>query len=289
MFNVIVNPNAGKGKSKIALEKLKNRFSENNIEYTVHMTERVGHATEIVAGLTENGADIIVLGGDGTFNEVLNGIKNFENTSVGFVPCGTGNDYVRATNIPKDIDEAISRIIAGKIGYTDYIQMNGKRCLNVAGGGMDTDVLVRYAEMKAFKGKLKYYASLLSVLMHLRFHKVRVTIDDGEPMEKSVFLISLANGIYIGGGMPISPYSKVDDGLLNVVIANEIKPSKVLGLLLSFLGGKHLEKPCCEEFLCKKAKLEMLDDGKVQADGEILEEKILDCEIRHNELKTYIE
>lgn len=74
---------------------------------------------------------------------------------------------------------------------------------------MDTDVLVTYAAMKHFHGKIKYYVSLLKVLMHLKFHKVRISIDGGEPAEKSVFLISIANGIYIGGGMPISPNSSV--------------------------------------------------------------------------------
>ena len=177
----------------------------------------------------------------------------------------------------------------GKIGYTDFIDMNGKRCLNVAGGGMDTDVLVKYAEMKCFKGKAKYYASLISVLLHLKFHKVRVSIDGGAPAEKSVFLISIANGIYIGGGMPISPSSVLNDGKLNVVIVNEIKPRKVLGLLLKFLKGKHVNEPCTEEYLCDSAKIEILDEGKVQADGEVMEEKVLDCRIVHNTLRTYIE
>ncbi len=288
MFEIIINPNAGKGKSIVALAELEKRLSQKNIKFNIHKTERAKHATEIAEKLTENGAKLIVLGGDGTFNEVLNGIKDFENTTVGFVPCGTGNDYVKATAIPISTSKAIDNIINGRTGYTDYIQMNGTRCLNVAGGGMDTDVLVRYSEMKFLKGKIKYFASLISVLLHLRFHKVKISVDDGEDMEKSVFLISIANGKYIGGGMAISPMSKVDDGLLNVVVVNEIKPSKVLSLLISFLNGKHIKKPCCEEFLCKKARLEMLDDGKVQADGEILDKKILECEIRHNELKIYI-
>lgn len=288
MFEIIINPNAGKGKSIVALAKLERSLSQKNIKFNIHKTEKAKHATEIAEKLTENGAKIIVLGGDGTFNEVLNGIKNFEKTTVGFVPCGTGNDYVKATAIPKSINKAIDNIINGRTGYVDYIQMNGVRCLNVAGGGMDSDVLVRYSEMKCLRGKIKYFASLISVLLHLRFHKVKISVDDGEIMEKNVFLISIANGKYIGGGMAISPNSVTDDGFLNVVVANEIKSSKVLSLLASFLRGKHLKKPCCEEYLCKKARLEILDDGKAQADGEILDNKIIECEIRHNELKIYI-
>ncbi len=289
MYRIIVNPVAGKGRAVEVLAKTEEIFAKNGVEYDVHMTEKCGDATEITKELTKNGADLVVLGGDGTFNEVLNGIVDFENTTVGFVPCGTGNDYVKATDIPTDTQKAVKRILDGKTGYTDFIDMNGKRCLNVAGGGMDTDVLVKYAEMKCFRGKAKYYASLISVLLHLKFHKVRVSIDGGAPAEKSVFLISIANGIYIGGGMPISPASVLNDGKLNVVIVNEIKPRKVLGLLLKFLKGKHVNEPCTEQYLCDSARIEMLDEGKVQADGEVMEEKVLDCRIVHNTLRTYIE
>lgn len=289
MFEFIVNPVAGKGKSLNALRQAEKKFSEKGVEYRVHKAERAGHATEICRELTENGANIVVFGGDGTFNEALNGIVDFENTTVGFVPCGTGNDYVKATNIPRDVDRALERILGGKTGYTDFIDMNGRRCLNVAGGGMDTDVLVTYAQMKHFHGKAKYYISLLKVLSHLKFHKVRISIDGGEAAEKSVFLISIANGIYIGGGMPISPNSSVNDGKLNVVIVNEIKRSKVLGLLLKFLKGKHLEEPCSEEYLCDSAKLEMLDEGSVQADGEVTDYKVLDCRIVHDVLRVFVD
>ena len=193
MYEFIVNPIAGKGKSLTVLKTAERIFTERGVPYRVHIAERRGHATEICRELTEEGANIVVFGGDGTFNEVLNGIVNFDKTVIGFVPCGTGNDYVKATDIPTDTETAIKRILGGNTGYTDFIDMNGKRCLNVAGGGMDTDVLVKYAEMKAFHGKIKYYISLLSVLMHLKFHKVRISIDGGKAVEKSVFLISIAS------------------------------------------------------------------------------------------------
>lgn len=289
MYRIIVNPVAGTGKAVEILATVEGIFAKRGVEYSVYKTEKCGDATKITEELTKNGADLVVLGGDGTFNEVLNGIVDFENTTVGFVPCGTGNDYVKATDIPTNPEKAAERILNGKIGYTDFIDMNGKRCLNVAGGGMDTDVLVKYAEMKCFKGKAKYYASLISVLLHLKFHKIRVSIDGGAPAEKSVFLISIANGIYIGGGMPISPSSVLNDGKLNVVIVNEIKPRKVLGLLLKFLKGKHINEPCTEEYLCDSVKIEILDEGKVQADGEVMEEKVIDCKIVHDTLRTYVE
>ena len=88
--------------------------------------------------------------------------------------------------------------------------------------------------------------------------------------------------------MPIGPDADPYDGLMDVVIVNEIKPSKVLGLLIKFLnGGKHVKQPCTEVIRCKKACVEILDDGKVQIDGEVMDEKVLDCRIVSGKLKTF--
>lgn len=287
MFDVIVNINAGNGKAKLALAQTKKLFDERGAQYRVHETKTVEEANELIKNLTTEGTDLVVLGGDGTFNSVLNSIVNFEKTTVGFVPCGSGNDYVRCTDIPTDTKQALERILAGKVGYTDFIEMGTKRCLNVAGGGMDTDTLTTYYKMK-IKGKVGYYLSLLIVLAKLKFHKVRISIDGGEAAEKTVFMIGIANGKYIGGGMPISPNSSVNDGKLNVVIVNEIKRSKVLGALLKFTKGAHIKEPFTEEYLCDSVKLEMLDDCKVQADGEILDEKVLECKVMHDTLRVFV-
>lgn len=287
MFDVIVNINAGKGTAKTNLSLLEKMFKERGVAYRVHETKTLEEANEVVKEITTEGTDLIVLGGDGTFNGVLNAIVNFEKTTVGFVPCGSGNDYVRCTDIPTDPKEAIERILAGKVGYTDFIEMGAKRCLNVAGGGMDTDTLTTYYKMK-IKGKVGYYLSLLSVLIKLKFHKVRISIDGGEAAEKTVFMIGIANGKYIGGGIPISPNSDVADGKLNVVIINELKRSRVLPALMKFMKGKHIGQPYTEEYLCDSAKLEMLDDCKVQTDGEIQDEKVLECRIRHDTLRIFV-
>lgn len=288
MFDVIVNVNAGKGNAKAALALTKKMFDERKVEYRVHETKTLKEATELVKNLTTEGCNLVVLGGDGTFNGVLNAVVNFEKTTIGFVPCGSGNDYVRCTDIPTDTKEALERILEGKVGYTDFIEMGTKRCLNVAGGGMDTDTLTTYYKMK-IKGKVGYYLSLLIVLAKLNFHKVRISIDGGEAAEKTVFMIGVANGKYIGGGMPISPNSDVNDGKLNVVIVNELKRSQVFTALKHFLqGGKHINDPYTEEYLCDSVKLEMLDECKVQADGEILDEKVLECKIMHDTLRIFV-
>lgn len=287
MYDILINPISGKGKSLIALKKVEAILKDKGIEYKVHKTEHPFHATEIVSELNKNqDTKLIVMGGDGTYNEMLNGITDFEKITVGFIPCGTGNDYIKATDVPLDTAKALDLILSGKVGYTDYLQIGDKRALNCAGAGMDVDVLVRYSTMKAFRGKLKYYASLIDVLCHLKFHKMNINLD-GVDREKTVFLMVVANGIHFGGGMPISPLSDINDGVFNVVIINELKKSKILGTLIKFLRGKHLNEPCTETFTGKEVTITLLDEGKTQVDGEVYENKVLNCKLIHGELKVY--
>lgn len=287
MFDIIVNLNAGKNKGASALKTVETLLIGKEIPYTIHKTRSVGHAAELARKISsKKGAKIIAMGGDGTFNEIINGIVDFD-TVLGFIPCGTGNDYIKATHVPKDTRKALDLILKDNVGYTDFIQIGDRRALNCAGAGMDVDVLVRYGQMKRLKGKLKYYASLIDVLLHLRFHKMRVTID-GQVSEKSVFMIAVANGCCIGGGMKISPESKVDDGMFNLIIVNEVKRSKVLPLLIKFLrGGRHINEPCTESYLAKEVKIELLDDGKTQVDGEVFDNTVLDCKLVSGLLRTY--
>ena len=287
MYDIIVNPIGGKGKSLKALKQVEKILSDHKQEYKIHNTERPGHATEIAAELTKKpGVKLIVLGGDGSFNEVLNGISDFGNVALGIVACGTGNDFIRASGHPRKIKDAMDVILKGETGYIDYIDVGSRRCLNVAGAGMDVDVLIRYAEMKAFHGKIKYYASLFDTLAHVKWHKLRITID-GKSMDKSVFMIGVGNGTCIGGGMPICPNAKVDDGLLSIVIVNEMKKSRIPVELPGFLSGKHIKKDYTEEYSGKEVRIEVLDEGKIELDGEVIDDKVLDCKVVHNVLKVY--
>lgn len=288
MYHIIVNPQGGKGKSIKALKKVEQILSAHNAEYKVHQTEYPGHATEIARELSKTpDTQILMMGGDGSFNEILNGIENFENVTLGFIPCGTGNDFVRASGHPTNIDKALEVILKGNASYIDFIQLEDRRCLNVLGAGMDVDVLLKYAEMKAFHGKVKYYASLFYTLAHTRWHKLRLTMDDGESLDRSVFMIGIGNGQCIGGGMPICPNAKVDDGKLSVVVVNEMKKSRIPIELPGFLSGKHVRSSYTEVYEASKIKIEVLDDSKFEADGEVFDAKSIDCKIVTNTLKVF--
>ena len=288
MFDIIVNLQAGKGKSRQAFDAVTARLNALNIPFTVHATEYAGHAKDLAAMLTAGEVErkLIVLGGDGSFNEVLNGVVDFRYLKLGLIPCGTGNDFARAASIPTDPLQALEVILKNTPSPVDYIEAGERRALNCAGAGMDVDVLVRYATMKAFHGKIKYYASLIDTLIHLKFHRIRLTMD-GVTREEEVFMVAATNGTCIGGGMPLSPRSKVEDGMLNLVMIRKLPKRKIPLALIAFLQGKHIDKPYTEEHLVKDVKIEILDKGKTEVDGEVLETKILDCKIVSDTLYLY--
>lgn len=288
MFHIIFNPKSGTRKTLKVTEYIKTELEKAGNDVLLHPTEYKGHAkiiTEEITSSNEN-TNIIVIGGDGTFSEVINGVKDFDKVTFGLIPCGTGNDFARKMNISSDCRKSLLAIVRGDVANLDYIQMPDKRCLNVAGAGMDVDVLVRYGKMRGH-GKIKYYLSLIHTLIHLKFHNVRVTVG-GEELNQKVFMVAVANGTYIGGGMPISPESSVSDGLLDVVVIHELKRRKVLGALLAFLSGNITKKPYTQVYRATEAIVEVLDEGKIQVDGEVMEGQVLDCKIIRNKLRLYL-
>ena len=283
MYHIIVNPQGGKGKSLKALTTVEEIFKNNNAQYVVHKTEYAGHATEIARELSKTpDTNIVVMGGDGSFHEVLCGIDNFDNVTLGLVACGSGNDFIKKSGHSTNVKEAVQTILNGKVGFVDYMELGKYRCLNVGGGGMDVDVLLKYANCKTLKGKAAYYYSLFYTLLHTRFHHLRITAD-GVTKDTSVFMIGVGNGGFIG----ICPNAIVDDGLLNVGYVSEMKKSKIIFRLFKFLKGKHVGTDWGGEYTAKKVTIEALDDSRFELDGEIIEDTKLDIEVVHNKLKMF--
>ena len=287
MYHIIVNPIGGKGKTLKALEKVENILKAHGAEYVVHKTEYAGHAVEIARELSMNpDTNIIAMGGDGSFHEVLCGIDNFDNVTLGLIACGSGNDFIKKSGHPAKIEDAVKVILEGNVGYVDYMELGNQRCLNVGGGGMDVDVLLKYEKVKALKGKAAYYYSLIYTLLHTRFHQLRLTID-GETQDMSVFMIGVGNGGFIGGGLPVCPNAVVDDGILHVGYVKEVKKRTIPAKLLKFVGGKHVGTDWGGEFTGKEITIEALDDSRFELDGEIIEDTTLNIKVVHNTLKMF--
>ena len=163
MYHFIYNPIAGNGKAAQAHRIIESRLTGEHIPHRFHETRGPGDAVRLTRELTGDGreCDVVAMGGDGTLNEVLNGLRDPAEARLGIVPCGSGNDFAAAAGIPADPARALGIIRSGEAKPTDYLECAGVRGINAIGTGIDVDILRRYARMKVLKGSAAYLASLL--------------------------------------------------------------------------------------------------------------------------------
>ncbi len=286
MYNFIVNKRSGKNRGANNLNVLTKYCNSNGIDYSVYETNARGHAMKLTQMLCENGADnVIAIGGDGTFHEVVNGITDFEKIKIGFIPSGRGNDFARAADLPLKPLEAFADIIAGETKRIDYIDVGPRRCLNIAGTGMDVDVLNAVANKR---NAFSYYASLVHCLIKFDpYHVViRAKTTDGEiELVKDCIMVGVCNGTDFGGGMHIAPTAKINDGKLDLMIAEKLNRGP-FGILSKFVKGRHEKLPEITHYEITELQV---DGGgcPVELDGEIYTDFPLNCKVIHNGLITF--
>ena len=234
MLDFIVNPIAG-GKHGKKIRKtlcvLEKILNEKKIEYRLHITLRKGHAKDITKTLISRGAtDIIVVGGDGTLHEVVNGFSDFERVNLGLIPCGTGNDFASALKIPLECEKALDIILNEQAKHVDFMQLGEVRGINVIGTGIDVDVLKRYNKLKK-KTKFNYTACLIKTLFNFKYTNFTAQIDDDQKQYRS-FIACIANGSVYGGGIPICPPANPTDNKLNFVAVKSIAKLKIINAFI---------------------------------------------------------
>ena len=180
------------------------RLKERGAEYRIHYTNAPKHATEIARELSKTSDTIVARGrgdaieyvksygkeydmiccsgGDGTINEVFNGI-DVDKVKLGLIPCGSGNDFVASANIPTDTEAAVDLILDGEAKPTDFMVCGGVRGLNIIGTGIDVDILKRCRKSKILKGKLQYVFSLVISLIKFVFYKFYIITAEKEILE----------------------------------------------------------------------------------------------------------
>ena len=288
MLDLIVNPSAGKDGKKVKkiLPLVEKRLLERGIEYVIHATKMPKQATTLTQTLIASGAtDIVVVGGDGTLHEVINGFSDFERVNLGISPCGTGNDFISSINLPLDPIKAIDLIIDGKAKYTDFMQMPTVRGLNIIGMGIDVDVLKRYSALKK-KSKFKYTWCLIKTLFKFNYIDFGVEIK-GERISYRSFIACIANGYRYGGGIPICPVANSTDNKLDFVAVNELPKLKLIGAFLKLKKGKLLTLPQATHFNMEEIKVIPNGDYTVNVDGELYENIPFEVKIVSNTLKIY--
>ena len=290
MLHVIYNPIAGKGKAPRFRRVLEKRLSEAGIPHRFHDSPVQRGAVEIARNLTraagDDTVDIVAMGGDGTLNDVLNGLEDPSRVRLGVIPCGSGNDFAAVAGIPTDPDGAAEVLLKGEAKFTDYLECGGVRGINAIGTGIDVDILRRYARMKVLKGSAAYLASLVLTLFSYRARRFREEVD-GETRLHNALIACAGNGRRIGGGIPICPEAVIDDGLLDIVIVDDISRARIPGAFVKLLRHRILELPTTTFRRAPTLRVESDGTMPVQIDGEIYEDLPFDVRVISGVLRVF--
>lgn len=271
MLTFILNPIAGNGFALKIEEQLKSAMTSRGLPSRFLRTEFPGHATALARACAAEAdcTGVVAVGGDGTAYEVACGLMG-STVPLGIIPAGTGNDFIKTVGVPKKPLDALDFILTHPPRPVDVGGLNDRLFLNDCGTGFDVTVLdYTQAAKKYCRGILPYLVGLVQAIIHYRPVHVRFTAD-GETQERDLLILSVANGRYIGGGIPICPSASADDGLLDVVIVED-KPRWMLPfLVLPLLMGRILHFSFTTHKRCQA--VEVISKGmRLNVDGEILD------------------
>jgi YegS/Rv2252/BmrU family lipid kinase len=282
---VIVNPNAGAGKGWLDWPKIEELLKSYNFTFQHEFTLRKLHAIVLTRKYVNQGfRKIIVVGGDGTMNEVINGIflqKKVETSAIilGMIPVGTGNDWGRMFGISNNYESAIQTILAsktfiqdaGKVVFQKDQRTQQRYFVNIAGLGFDALVVKKSNKLKE-NGKsnpLMYKYNIFTSLF--KFKSPNATIEvDGKKVINNVFNISVGICKYNGGGMMPLPDAKADDGLFDLTVINKIARWDVIRSIGKLYDGSIVRHPKVETYQGKNIKISSNTRIFLETDGESL-------------------
>jgi YegS/Rv2252/BmrU family lipid kinase len=284
-FFFLINPNAGNEGGEREWPKIKELVIKHELQYEHAFTEAVGHAQNIIQEKIKEGfRKFVVVGGDGTLNETVNGIFNQSAVAstdiyIGLMQMGTGNDWARYYNFDTDYEKAIQRLIignscrqdVGKISYNANESMKSGYFINIAGLCFDS-VVVKATNLMKERGrrtKSAYLISLLKSLIKYRPWELKISIND-EILEGKFLSISIGNGKYSGGGMMQTPSAVINDGYLDVTVYENMSKLKIVLNIKKLYNGKILEIKGVKSFRTKSFKIESKQKIFAETDGEII-------------------
>ncbi|MCB1024152.1 MAG: diacylglycerol kinase family lipid kinase [Acidobacteria bacterium] len=290
---VIVNPKSAGGSTQGSWSGIASDLRAHFGPFQVAFTKRSGDGINIAQNAAGNGRRfIIACGGDGTINEVANGIlrSGISEVEMGVFPSGTGGDFRRTIGMPSEAREAAralregktEEIDAGKVTFQNHENQEESRFfLNVASFGLSAEINERVSTNSFFKwlpfgktirGKAKFAYSTLQEVLEIDPKLVNVVIDGRESNSLQTLNFCVCNGRFFGGGMKIAPEAKINDGFLDLVNIGDIKTARILLNSYKLYSGSHLSLPEVKSSLIKKVVVTPADrdaDIKLEADGEL--------------------
>lgn len=278
IYHIIVNPIAGRKKKKTSLNFFQEYILKNDLHGKIYFSKDEGDPKKLASSIEKNnpnGGVIVVCGGDGTLNEVINGINDLSKWTFGILPLGSGNDYASKLNIPtKNLKDAFDVILNSIPKQLDYLMVNDMRCLNIAGTGVDIDILLRFEKYKKLHGSFRYLVATLVSLFKYKGVNYKVILDDKKIIEGQPFITAVCNGSQFGGGIKICTPACIDDSKLDFIFIKNLNKFKIPFLLPRLLKGTihKCNENIYQHYLCEKVVVETEDetDFCIEIDGFIV-------------------
>ncbi len=298
---VVVNPAAGGGKAEKDWGKIERLLVKHKILFEPVFTNKRLHAMVLTRKMIESGySRIIVVGGDGTMNEVINGVfaqKSIPTNEVmlGMISVGTGNDWGKMFNIPSDYEEAIKTIKTQKTfiqdaGVVTYCKSNKtwqRYFINIAGMGFGAKVVSRSNNLKA-KGKSSpslYLVTLFTSLLSYKSIKAEIQID-GTSFKRNIFNLNIGIGKFNGGGMMPIPDAIADDGLYSITLIKKMGRIRVIANIKKLYNGQITRHKRVESYTGKTINVDSKSILHLETDGETLGHSPLEFQIIPRSVKV---
>lgn len=283
MYYFIVNPSSSSGKGLKIYQAIEPVLKKEQIPYQVFLTKSSAHTAYLAREISEKHAPciIVAVGGDGTVNDVLNGLCNLSSVVFGYIPTGSGNDLCRGLHLPTKPQDALRAILSPKVVRPVSVGVltcgsKKRRFLVSSGIGFDAEVC-RQAQRSPLKdflnrlrlGKLTYAGTALGVLFHLKSSPLTLAVDGNPPKRLDGFLFAAAMNLkYEGGGFMFCPDASAKDDVLDLILVERMAPLKILLLLPTALVGKHTSFSGIHICRFKTASLQLDKPLITHTDGE---------------------
>lgn len=272
----IINPNSGGGRSLKMVENIRKICEKDKLDYEMYLTNYPGEATKIAKKFRFSRNIIYSVGGDGTLNEVVNGVVGSKNM-LGVIPCGSGNDFYKTL---EKLDDTMPLIDVGKI--------NGKYFVNIVSIGIDAEVANNASIMKKIKlpASQIYNASIVYTFFKYKFKNIEVEIDANKRNGKCTIL-TICNGQVYGGGYKIAPSAALNDGYFDVYFVDKIQKPLILRVFAMLKKGTHESHKNVHKSKATRVKFKCRYDLVCNVDGEILIDNKFDIKMVKNALLIY--
>ena len=282
-YKIILNPVSGRGRGQQVLPQVESLLRNHGLDFEIVRTQAPGHAIELAEQAAASAWDVVVaVGGDGTANEVLNGLARARlngsgQSALGIIPVGRGNDFSFGAGVPPDLEQACQALAANQrrwldVGFVqggDYPQ--GRFFGNGVGIGFDAVVGFEALKLKRLHGFPSYIvAALKTIFLYFQAPTLRVDFD-GQSLTQPVLMVSIMNGRRMGGGFMMAPQGQPDDGLFDLCIVGQVSRAGIFALIPRFMQGTQAGHPAIHTARAARLTVSAVHGSlPAHADGETL-------------------